>query len=199
MNKKAVADTIIEHYKQMGGILKYERSMDIPLNCLESLIFDRAKNDRICFSAVDILYSIFQKIAKFQNIFLKNWTSVEKNREKALIQKISKLEKTLSRSDQKALIAANKELSDDQKRKIKCQAIDLGVDYEVHGEEGSRCFLRSRVARRSKAFVRIFETANGEIINDSYEIEKQFFEHYKNISRSFLSTGILWLCEPFYI
>ena len=116
---------------------------------------------------------------------------MEKNREKALIQKISKLEKTLSRSDQKALIAANKELSDDQKRKIKCQAIDLGVDYEVHGEEGSRCFLRSRVARRSKAFVRIFETANGEIINDSYEIEKQFFEHYKNISRSFLSTGIL--------
>ena len=87
----------------------------------------------------------------------------------------------MSRSDQKALIAANKELEDNQRRKIKRQAIDSNIDYEIHGEEGSRCFLRSKVARRSKAFVRIFEKPNGEIINDSFEIEKQFFEHYKNI------------------
>ena len=181
--KKAVADTIIEHYNQMGGFLKYECTRDIPLNCLESLIFDRAKNDLICFSAIDILYSIFQKIAKYQNIFLKNRTSLEKTREKSLIKKISKLEnlQKLSRSDQKALIAANKEMADDQKRKIKRQAIDLNIDYEVYGEDGSRCFLRSRVARRSKSFVRIFKKSNGEIINDSYEIEKQFFEHYKDI------------------
>ena len=181
--KKAVADTIIEQYNKMGGALEYECIRKMPLDCLESLIFDRAKNDLICFSAIDILYSLFQKIAKFQNIFLKNRTSAEKTREKALIQRITMLEKLqkLSRSDQKALNAANKELSDDQKRKIKRQAIDLGIDYEVHGENGSRCFLRSRVARRSKAFVRIFEKSNGEIIHDSYLIEKQFFDHYKNI------------------
>ena len=181
--KKAVADTIFEKYKSMGGILDYERTKEIPLNCLESLIFDRAKNDLICFSAIDILYCIFQRIAKVQNIFLKNRTSAEKTRETLLIQKISRLEnlQNISRSDQKALIAANKELSDEQKRKIKRQAIDLGIDYEVHGEDGSRCFLRSKVARRSKAFVRIFEKTNGEIIHDSYEIEKQFFDYYKNI------------------
>ena len=181
--KKAVADTILEHYNLMGGILKYECTKDIPLNCLEALIFDRAKNDLSCFSAIDILYNIFQRIAKSQNIFLKSRTSAEKTREKFIIQKIQKLEnlQSLSRSDQKALIAANKELEDNQRRKIKRQAIDSNIDYEIHGEEGSRCFLRSKVARRSKAFVRIFEKPNGEIINDSFEIEKQFFEHYKNI------------------
>ena len=181
--KKEVADTILEHYSKMGGILSYECTKGIPLDCLESLIFDRAKNDHSCFSAIDILYNMFHRIAKLQNIFLKNRTSAEKTREKLIIQKISKLEnlQKLSRSDQRALIAANKELEDNQKRRIKRQAIDSNIDYEIHGEEGSRCFLRSKVARRSKAFVRIFEKPNGEIIHDSFEIEKQFFEHYKDI------------------
>ena len=200
--KKAIADVIIDQYKNMGGILDYDHLRSLPLNCIESVIFDRAKNDLICFSAIDIIYCIVQKIAMTQNMFLKKRTSTEKTREKSLIQKISILEnlQNPSRSDQKARIAANKELSDYQKRRLKRQAIDRGIDYDVHGEDGSRCFLRSRTARRSKAFVRIFEKANGEIIHESYDIEKQFFEHFKNILEApdpFCKSAFYSFVNPF--
>ena len=181
--KKDVADAILEQYQKMGGILKEDSTKKIQLNCLESLLFDRAKNDLICFSALDLLYDIFLRIEKTQNIFLKSRTNNEKIKERKLIGKIAKLEniRNPTRSDQRLLIAANREMSDDQKRKLKRQAIDLAIDYEVLGESGSKYFLRSKVARRSKAFVRIFEKPDGTVIYDSFSIEKQFYEHFKNI------------------
>ena len=181
--KKEVADAILTQYHKMGGILKEDSTNKIQLNCLESLIFDRAKNGPTNFSALDLLYDIFLRIEKTQNIFLKMRTDNEKLKEMKLIEKIAKLEniKNPSRSDQRLLIAANRDISDEQKRKVRRQALDLAIDFEVLGESGSKYFLRSKIARRSKAFVRIFEKSDGVVCYESFEIEKQFYEHFKNI------------------
>ena len=55
----------------MGGNLSYDLIRSIQIDRLEALIFDRAKNTTSSFSAIDIIYDIFQNIAKSQNIFLK--------------------------------------------------------------------------------------------------------------------------------
>ena len=181
--RKDIADTIIRHYRNMGGNLSYELIRNIQIDRLEALIFDRAKNTTSNFSAIDIIYDIFQNIAKSQNIFLKKRSQAEKNAENSLITKIEMLEKISkpSRNEQRLLIAANKELSDRQKRKIWRQAANVGIEYEALGEEGSRHFLRSKISRRNDSFVRIFEKSDGQIIHDSFLIEEQFFEYYKNL------------------
>ena len=48
-------------------------------------------------------------------------------------------------------------------------------------EFGTKYFLRCKVAKRSKSFVREFEKSNGDVIHDSFEIEKQFYDHFKCI------------------
>ena len=181
--KMEIANAILEAYHEMGGILSRKETNGIRLDQLESLLFDRLKNSSCLFSAIDLLYNIFNKIEKAQNCFLKGRTSKEKGQEESLIDKIVNLESisSPSRSQQKSLIAANRELSDLQKRKIQRQSRDMGLNFEALGEAGSKHFLRSKVASRSKAFVRIFQKRDGEICHDSLQIEEEFFNHYKNI------------------
>ena len=76
--RKDIADTIIRHYRNMGGSLSYELIRNIQIDRLEALIFDRAKNTTSNFSAIDIIYDIFQNIAKSQNIFLKKEVKLRK-------------------------------------------------------------------------------------------------------------------------
>ena len=54
--KKDIADTIIRHYRKMGGNLSYDLIRSIQIDRLEALIFDRAKNTTSSFSAIDIIY-----------------------------------------------------------------------------------------------------------------------------------------------
>ena len=89
--------------------------------------------------------------------------------------------KNPKRSEQRMLNAALVELSDHQKRKIRRQALDAALDYQSLGEFGTKYFLRCKVAKRSKSFVREFEKSNGDVIHDSFEIEKQFYDHFKCI------------------
>ena len=79
------------------------------------------------------------------------------------------------------LNAALVELYDHQKWKIRRQALDAALDYQSLGEFGTKYFLRCKVAKRSKSFVREFEKSNGDVIHDSFEIEKQFYDHFKCI------------------
>ena len=139
---------------------------------------------------------MLSRIEKSQNCYLKKRTCKEKGNEQKLISEISRLEKIEKpkRSEQKMLIAASLELSDFQKRKIKRQALDASIEYQTLGEFGSKYFLRSKVAKRNKSFVRIFEKANGEIIHDSFLIEQQFYNHFKCI----LETPDPFCRDPFY-
>ena len=194
--KRDIARTILDFYTTMGGFLDKATTDSLELNCLESLLFDRQKNDLIVIPAIDIIYEMLSRIEKSQNCYLKKRTCKEKGNEQKLISEISRLEKIEKpkRSEQKMLIAASLELSDFQKRKIKRQALDASIEYQTLGEFGSKYFLRSKVAKRNKSFVRIFEKANGEIIHDSFLIEQQFYNHFKCI----LETPDPFCRDPFY-
>ena len=194
--KKDIADTILEFYTKMGGWLDRAITDGLALNCLESILFDRLKNDSIEIPAIDIFYEMLSKIEKSQNCYLKKRTCKEKEHEQKLVQEISRLEKIRNpkRSEQRMLKASSLELSDLQKRKVKRQAIDASIDYQTLGEFGSKYFLRSKVARRNKSFVRVFEKSDGELIYDSHEIEQQFYDHFKKI----LETPDPFCKEAFY-
>ena len=194
--KRDIARTILDYYMRMGGFLDKEVTDTIKIKCLESLLFDRMKNDNMPIPAIEIIYEILGRIEKSQNCYLKKRTSKEKTDEQRLVTEISKLEKIKKpkRSEQRMLAAACLELSDLQKKRIQRQSLDACIDYQTLGEFGSKFFLRSKVARRSKAFVRIFEKANGEIIHESRDIEQQFYDHFKGI----LQTPDPFSKEAFY-
>ena len=56
--KKDIADTILEFYAKMGGWLDRAITDGLALNCLESILFDRLKNDSIEIPAIDIFYEM---------------------------------------------------------------------------------------------------------------------------------------------
>ena len=182
--KRDIANTILDFYSSMGGVLERKDTDNIELSCLESILFDRAKNNpSLSIPSIDIIYEMLSRIEKSQNCFLKSRTNSEKKREQQLVQEISKLEsiRNPKRSEQRLLNAALSELSDHQKRKIRRLALDSALDYQTLGEFGTKYFLRCKVARRNKSFIREFEKPDGQIIYDSYEIEKQFYDHFKCI------------------
>ena len=182
--KRDISTTILDFYVSMGGALDRNYTDELDLNCLESLLFDRLKNNPLLsIPSIDIFYDMLHRIEKSQNFFLKQRTNIEKKKEQKLILQIAKLEiiKNPKRSEQRMLNAALVELSDHQKRKIRRQALDAALDYQSLGEFGTKYFLRCKVAKRSKSFVREFEKSNGDVIHDSFEIEKQFYDHFKCI------------------
>ena len=182
--KRDIATTILCHYRRMGGFLDRKTTDKITLNHLESLLFDRLKNDStVSFSPIDLFYEILEKIEKTQNLFLKRRTSKEKSRQTQLIEKIASLEKIKNprRSERKLFNAASAELQDIQKKQLRRQSLDSNLDYNTLGDAGTRYFLRSKVIKRSKTFVRTLEKSDGQFLHNSFEIEEVFFEHFKSI------------------
>ena len=181
--KKAVKEAIIENYRKLGGQLSDKCIELLKVEETEDIIFDRVKNSRSSFSAIDQLEMIIGKIEAAQSAFLRRRSKGENAREKMIREKVEDLEKIKnpSRTEQKLRISAQKDLADFLKEKTLRLAKDYCLDAEVLGESGTKFFLRSRVARRNKAIIRQFQKKDGTITHDSYEIEKEFFEHYQNL------------------
>ena len=181
--KGAVKESIVENYRKLGGQLSDQCIGMLKAEEAEDIIFDRVKNSRCSFSAIDQLEMIIDKIEAAQSAFLRRRSKGENAREKLMREKVEDLEKikSPSRTEQKLRISAQKDLADFLKEKTIRVARDYCLEAEVLGESGTKFFLRSRVARRNKAIIRQFQKKDGTITHNSYEIEKEFFEHYQNL------------------
>ena len=179
----SIAQTLIKKYKQLEGSLSENVIKEIKIQDLESILFDRIKNQGQEFSAVDVIYQIFEEIEKLQNFYLKLKNKKENSQEIQIIENLKVLEniKKPTRSEQRKRIATCKMLSDIQKRKLRRQASDANLSFHLLGESGTKYYLRSKAQKRSATFVREFEDSSGKIITDSREIEKQFFNHFRNL------------------
>lgn len=194
--KRSIAETLIKRYKELDGPLPEDVIREIELKSLESILFDRIKNQGKDFSAIDLIYQIFEEIEKLQNFYLKSRHRKENSQEMQLIENLKKLENIVkpSRSEQRRRIATTRMLSDTQRRKLKRQALDASLNYHLLGENGTKYYLRSKVQKRNAAFVREFEDSSGNVITNSDEIEKCFFNHFKNL----LSTPDPFCPKLFY-
>ena len=194
--RKSIAETITEKYKELNGSIPEKIIKEIKICNLENILFDRIKNQNINFSAVDLIYQIFEGIEKVQNLHLKSRHRKENTHEMQIIEKLKYLEsiRNPSRSEQRKRIATSKALSDIQKRKLKRQALDASLDYQLLGECGTRYYLRSKIQKRNASFVREFEDSSGNIITDSDQIEKCFYNHFKQL----LSTPDPFCPQLFY-
>ena len=67
----SIAQTLIKKYKQLEGSLSENVIKEIKIQDLENILFDRIKNQGQEFSAVDVIYQIFEEIEKLQNFYLK--------------------------------------------------------------------------------------------------------------------------------
>ena len=194
--RKSISETLIEKYRKLDGSIPENIIKEIKLQDLENILFDRIKNQNKNFSAVDLIYQIFEGIEKLQNSYLKSRYKKENNQEMQIIENLKILENVTnpSRSQQRKRIATSKMLSDIQSRKLKRQALDANLNYQLVGESGTKYYLRSKVQKRNANFVREFEDPSGKIITNSDEIEKCFFDHFKEL----LSTPDPFCPELFY-
>ena len=77
--KRDIANTILDFYVSMGGVLDRNYTDELDLDCLESLLFDRIKNNPLLtIPSIDIIYEMLNKIEKSQSFFLKQRTNIEK-------------------------------------------------------------------------------------------------------------------------
>ena len=194
--RRSIADTLIAKYWELDGSIPENVIREIKLQNLENILFDRIKNQNMNFSAVDLIYQIFNSIEKLQNSYLKSRHKKENSQEIQIIENLKILEniKNPSKSEQRKRIATSKMLSDIQRRKLKRQALDASLDYQLLGESGTRYYLRSKTQKRNASFVREFEDSSGKVITDSDEIEKCFYNHFKQI----LSTPDPFCPQLFY-
>ena len=181
--KNAIKEAIVENYRKLGGQLSDQCIKELKIEEIETIIFDRIKNSRCEFSAIDQLEMIINKIEAAQSSFLRRRSKGELSREKQMRERVGNLEKIKNptRTEQKLRASAQKDLADFLKEKTTRLARDACLDAEILGESGTKFFLRSRIARRNKAIIRQFQMKNGKITHDSYEIEKEFHSHYKDL------------------
>ena len=194
--KNSICEVVIQEYRHLGGLLPEAMLRKIDTQSIENILFDRIKNDKCDFSAVDVIYKIFEKIEHAQNEFLKRRNIKENCEEIQMIENLKTLEniKNPTRNQQRRRVATSKSLCDFQQRRLKRRARDSCISYNVLGESGTKFFLRSRTQRRRDAWVRILQDADGNIITDSDQIESYFVTHFKRI----LSTPDPFSPDLFY-
>ena len=90
--RKSIAETITEKYKELNGSIPEKIIKEIKICNLENILFDRIKNQNINFSAVDLIYQIFEGIEKVQNLHLKSRHRKENTHEMQIIEKLKYLE-----------------------------------------------------------------------------------------------------------
>ena len=175
---------LIEHYYSINGFLSRDEIQHFSFNDIENLILDAYKNNNCQnFSALDILYQLLEIIRKCQKYLLAGRSKKENMRESEYVKTINQLGniKNIQGSQKYQLRAVCKELADLKRTRLKRMAKDFSINFEAMNESGTKAFFRQKLAKRQKAFIRILKSRKGPYLSDSFSIEKEFHDAYREI------------------
>ena len=60
-------------------------------------------------------------------------------------------------------------------------AKDFSINFEAMNESGTRAFFRQKLVKRQKSFIRILKSRKGPYLSDSFSIENEFHDVYREI------------------